>query len=169
MTIKDLTVDFENSKRDALLEEWRWLIGERKLPLLLTASGNAFVEDRDDRTVHFLDVAASCIFPVADSQDEFQRRLSDPAFVSEYFEIPLVTAARERGLLLNSRQIYSFITPLILGGERCAENIEIADQEVHFSVQGQIARQVHNMPAGASIDRVTISAPKSRVWWKPWT
>jgi hypothetical protein len=169
MTITDLTVDFKNSKRDALLEEWRWLIGERKLPLLLTASGNAFVEDSDDRTVHFLDVASSRFFPVSDSSDEFQRLLSDPAFVSEYFETPLVAAARESGLLLNSRQIYSFITPLILGGERCAENIEIADQEVHFSVQGQIAREVHDLPAGASIDRVTISVRKKAVWWKPWT
>jgi hypothetical protein len=168
MTRDELTVNFESHERITLLEEWRWLIGANSLPLLLTASGNAFVENCDDGSIHFLDASASRIIPIAESIGEFQRLVLDPDFVSNYFETPLVEVVRERGLMLASRQIYSSITPLFLGGRRDAENIEIADVEVHFSIQGQIARQVHALPDGASLDQVVLAAPKANSWKRSW-
>ncbi len=62
--MNDLTVNFSHLDRNTLLEDWQWLIGPSKLPILLTA-GDAFVQDADDGTVHFLDVGVGQMHPVA--------------------------------------------------------------------------------------------------------
>ena len=48
-----------------MLEDWRWLIGPDKQPILLAAIGNAFLQDEADGTVWCLDVAAPGLFRVA--------------------------------------------------------------------------------------------------------
>ena len=53
MTLNDLTVDFSHVEREKLLSSWIWLIGERKLPILISSSGDAFVQDIDDGSISF--------------------------------------------------------------------------------------------------------------------
>jgi hypothetical protein len=48
ITLNDLTVNFRHLDPMALLDDWRWLIGERKRAVLITALGDAFVQDPDD-------------------------------------------------------------------------------------------------------------------------
>lgn len=167
MRLDDFTVIVDSARRKTLLDDWCWLTAESKL-LLITAAGSAFVEDSVNGGVHFLDVAAARLMPVAGAADELQQLLSDPRFVSDYFDIGLVEDLRARGIRLQPAQVYSFRVPLILGGARCAENIEVADVEVHFSVQGQIARQVSALPDGAVAGRIQFSAPKKKSWWMLW-
>lgn len=169
MTLNELTVNMEGTDRNTLLEDWEWLIGRDKLPILLTASGNAFLQDGRDGIIHFLDVGENRLMSVAQSTPEFEIMLADPDFVSECFGAPLVKDVRARGLLLKSLQIYSFTIPLTLGGKYSAQNIEIADVEVHFSIQGQIARQVNDLPEGATIGRLEIVGRKTKPRWKFWS
>ena len=58
--------------------------------------------------------------------------------------------------MLAEGQIYSYKTPPVLGGEYSTDNLEPTGIAVHFSVLGQIHRQVKDLPPGTKIDRIVI-------------
>jgi hypothetical protein len=72
VTLDDLTVSFSHLDRDSLLSAWAWLLGPRRLPILVTAAGDAFVQDADDGSVHFLDAEGGCVVAVAASEGELR-------------------------------------------------------------------------------------------------
>lgn len=168
MTLNDLTVNFGHLNQETLLADWEWLVGKNKLPILITASGDAFVQDRTDKKVYFLDVGATQISAIAESGAEFETLLSDKEFVVSYFGVQLVGDLRLSGLVLESGQIYSFVKPPNLGGQYELANFEKVDIRVHFSMFGQISQQVKSLPEGTTIKEFKIidSKPKSR--WKFW-
>jgi hypothetical protein len=156
MDLNDLTVNFAHLDRQAVLGDWSWLIGNSKLPILLLASGDAFVQDTDTGAVHFLDVGAGALSEVAVSFDEFKSLLSDKEFVLNYFAVEMLADIRHSGCLLNPGQIYSFKIPPVLGGEYVLSNVEPSDIAVHYSIAGQIHEQVRNLPEGTPITGVTL-------------
>jgi hypothetical protein len=156
MTLNDLTVDFSHLDRNALLDDWRWLIGPDRQAILLTAAGDAFVQDATDESVHFLDVAAGKMQPVAPSENHFRSLLGDRNFVVEFFVPRLVADLKQAGCVLGAGQIYSFRRPPVLGGEYALSNIEPSDIAVHFSIAGQIHRQVSALPAGTPVGQIRI-------------
>jgi hypothetical protein len=58
---------------------------------------------------------------------------------------------------LKSGQVFDLRKPLVLGGEFTLDNIQPLDASVHFSLLGQIHRQVRELPEGTSISGVNIS------------
>ena len=157
MTLDDLTVNFSHLKREEILSDWVWLIGKNKLPILLTASGDAFLQDTNDNSISILDVGAGEVHNVAGSFEEFKELLSDKEFVVNYLAVDMVGDLMQNNIVLNQGQIYSFKKPPILGGEYILENIEPTDIEVHFSITGQIHKKVKDLPAGTPINEVSIS------------
>lgn len=157
MTLNDLTVNFSHLDRTTILEDWRWLIGTSKLPILITASGDAFVQDVNDGGVFALDTTAGKLDRVADTFDAFQALLADKSFVIERFAVQMVGALLSAGSVLAPGQVYSFKIPPALGGEHSIDNIEAVDMQVHFSVSGQILEQIFGLPPGTPITDVTIS------------
>ena len=156
ITLDDLTVNFSHLNRESLLEDWRWLIGPNKQPILLSAIGDAFLQDPEDGSVHLLDVGAGEVGFIADTVDAFRPLLSDTQFVTDYFLPGLIVKLRGAGKTLQPGQIYSYTKPLILGGECAAENFEPTDIQVHFSVLGQIYQQVANLPEGTPVGEIKI-------------
>jgi len=156
LALQDLTVGFAHLDRDTLLESWQWLIGPTRLPILLTASGDAFLQDAGDGSVHVLDSAAGETSLVAGSVDEFRALLGDPGFVRDYFGVEMVATLREAGVTLASGQVYGYRVPPVLGGEYAVENVEPTDIEVHFSLAGQIHQQVRGLPPRTSIGGAEI-------------
>jgi len=156
MTLDDLTVNFSHLDRQALLADWIWLVGESKLPILLTASGDAFVQNVKDGSVHVLDVAAGSLSEIASSIAEFQSLLSNKEFVLDYFAVEMVSDLFQSGQVLEAGQIFSFKKPPVLGGEYILSNIEATDIEVHFSLAGQIHKKVSKLPPGTKIGSITI-------------
>ena len=73
LTLNDLTVSFAHLPRERLLQEWVWLIGARRLPILITALGDAFLQDVDDGSVHLLSAGPGTLGKVADDVATFQR------------------------------------------------------------------------------------------------
>ena len=156
ITMNDLTVNFSHLDRDTLLEDWSWLIGPNKLPILVTAAGDAFVQDTYDGTVHFLDVGAGQMRPVAGDPDELHSLLANKEFVVNHLAVQMVRALIQSGMRLDAGQIYNFKVPPILGGKYALENVEVTDSAVHFSLTGQICRQAQDLPEGTPIDGFTI-------------
>jgi hypothetical protein len=154
--------------KPGILGDWTWLTGTGKRPLLLTAAGDAFVQDQGDGSVHFLNVSTAQIFQVAESAQAFDALLADPAFVEEYLCPHFVDHLRTLGKVLKRNQIYSYRVPLSLGGEVSADNVDVTNLEVHFSIAGQIARQIAGLPSGTPITGIRIAPPSPKPWWKFW-
>jgi len=151
MTLNDLTVNFEHIDSKTLLEDWVWLVGQAKLPILLLASGDAFLQDINSGKVYFLDTGFGQVEEAAESAQELQELLSNKDFVVDYFSVNLVGDLIQNGLLLDVGQIYSMDIPPVLGGEPSTGNVSPTDIEVHFSIAGQIHRQLKDLPEGTKI------------------
>jgi hypothetical protein len=156
LTLDDLTVSIRHLDRHALLRDWRWLIGPTKIPVLVTALGNAFLLDTEDGTVHVLDVGPATLQQVAACTDEFRKHLRQKDFVLEHFAPVIVVRMRERGQTLQPGQLYGFRTPPPLGGEYSADNLEPTDIDVHFALLGQIQQRTRNVPEGTGVEQIEI-------------
>ncbi len=159
ITVQDLTVNFEHVDRAALLADWEWMIGRSRRPILVSAIGDAFVQDTRDGTVHQLDTAFAELEQVAASEDELRALLDDREFVIERLAAQLFGDLRGAGLELGPGQVYSWKTPPALGGKVALDNAEVADLEVHFSVTGQLHRQIAELPEGTPIESIRIDEP----------
>ena len=156
ITLNDLTVNFSHLDRQAILEDWRWLIGTEKQPILLSAIGDAFLQDPDDGSIHLLDVGSGTLEPIAASVPEFQELLRDTEFVTNVLVPQIIVEARNAGKTLGPGELYSFEHPPVLGGEYSAENMVPTDILVHFSISGQIHHQVKDLPPGTPIGEIKI-------------
>ncbi len=169
MNFNDITVNFFHIRREILLSEWTWFIGN-KVPILVTAMGDVFVQDPDDFSVHFLSVIYGQIEKVASSTEEFKVCLNDREFLGKYFHVQMIGELIRLGKKLKEKSIYSLIHPLWLSGEFDLNNIEITDIHVHFSIAGQTFQQVVNLPNGTKISGFSFKfEKKSRSWWKFWS
>ena len=156
MTLDDLTVSLGSLSQEQLLAEWSWLIQDARLPILLTAAGDAFLQSPVDGSIHFLDTGGASLEQLAASIEEFQQLLSDKPFVVKYLAVQMVGDLINSGKTLGKSQIYSLVKPHILGGEYTLKNIAPADIEVHFSLLEQIHKKVIDLPDGASVQSVKV-------------
>jgi hypothetical protein len=154
ITLSDLIVGFDHLDRDHLLDDWRWLIGPSKQPILLSAIGDAFVQDETDATIHLLDTAAGSCSRVAADEDEFRALLRDSQWVTDHLAVNVIADFLAKGMGLESGQIYSWRRPPVLGGEYGLDNVGTTDIAVHFSVTGQIHEQVRSLPPGTPVTEV---------------
>lgn len=67
-----------------------------------------------------------------------------------------VVGLRAAGKLLERGQVYGFEIPPVLGGSFDAENLVPSDLVVHFSLAGQIHRQVKDLPPGTPISQIKL-------------
>ncbi|MFT4928362.1 MAG: hypothetical protein ACI8WB_004481 [Phenylobacterium sp.] len=157
MTLNDLTVNFTHLNRAYLLSEWHWLIGVEKMPILLSASGDAFLQDSNDGSIMVLDTCNGKLTEIAGSFDQFSSLLTNKDFLMEYLAVQLVEDLMKAGTKLSEGKIYSFKKLPVLGGELSPENIDTVDIEVHFSMTGQIHQQVQNLPDGTPTDNIVLN------------
>jgi len=156
VTMQDLTVSFAHlANREVLLEDWRWLVGPSLQPVLVTASGDAFLQDASDGSVHVLDTIAGEVSRVAGSVDELRALLGDRGFVTGYLAVEMVSDLKRAGRLLGPGQVYGWKVPPALGGEVAPHNVEPTDMDVHFSITGQIHEQIRGKQPGTRITGVT--------------
>lgn len=156
MNLNDLTVPFSELNQAELLSDWVWLTHEKYFPILLTSSGDAFVQSVEDESIHCLDTGEGKLEQVSSSLSEFKLLLKEDDFVANYFAVQMVGDLIQSGKVLGEGQIYSLTKPFILGGEYSLENIEVLDIEVHFSLLGQIHNKVKNLPGGTDIGSIEI-------------
>ncbi|MEL7297025.1 MAG: T6SS immunity protein Tdi1 domain-containing protein [Pseudomonadota bacterium] len=157
LTLNDLTVDFSHLNGETLFDDWRWLVPKSLQPILICASGDAFIQCIETGAVYCLDVGEGNLVKVSEDIDSFRESLGKIEFVSNYFAPQMVGDLIAQGNVLQHSQIYSLRKPLVLGGEYTLENIEVTDIEVHFALTGQIHAKVRDLPEGTTIESVSIS------------
>jgi hypothetical protein len=144
---------------DALLTDWRWLVGMGPYSVhRATAMGSLFLR-RPDGDIYFLDSTHGSFDRVAGSPEEFEALWEDRHKRRYLLQAYLVRELRNLGVALGPGQCYSWKIPPHFGGEPLAKNIEPADLLVHMSLQGQLHKQAHALPPGTLITEVYIGAP----------
>lgn len=149
---------------DALLGDWRWLIGDGEYRLhKATAMGSLFLESPDG-AIHFLDPTHAEFRRVAGSADELEELLADRQNRRDLLLSFFVRDLRERGVHLAPGKCYSWKVPLHLSGEPSTENIKPADLSIHVYVLGQLHEQTRRMKLGTVINEIRIVGPKPNLW-----
>ena len=156
ITMDDLIVNFDHLDREQVLQDWRWLVGESKHPILVTAMGDAFLQDEEDNSVWGLDVDQGATWKVADSAEAFAVLMTNEEWVRGHMAADAVGELRERGVELETGQVYSLKQPAVLNGEYAVENIEPCDMAVHFSVLGKMQEKLRDVPDGSQVSGYTI-------------
>lgn len=156
MTLDDLTVKFDEKSSDRLTQDWAWLIGTDKTPILVSSIGDMFLDDGSNK-IYWLNSGDGTLTKVAENIEEFRAKLQDPEVVRDWFLVDLITALKEEGKKLESAQVYSYKKLIVLGGDYSTDNFEPTDIEVHFSFAGQIHQQVKDLPPGTKINAVKFT------------
>lgn len=155
------------SPMDELLGPWGWLIGagasERFALLTLTALGDAFLEEQSTGKVWFLDTLSGTFAVVAPDRAAFQTMLADGEFRRKYLFEFLVHEMRANSVFLELGECYSFKTPIVIGGFADAENTTVVKVEDHFSVLGQLHRQLGEVAEGFEVADVSVAKGRVKV------
>lgn len=69
------------------------------------------------------------------------------------FDTALADEADDEGLTPGLDEHLAFVLPLIAGGSRTTDNLEVAQRDFHLNVLGQISVQVQGFPEGTRIAR----------------
>lgn len=157
ITLDDLTVNFSGFDQRTILEDWRWLIGDSRHPILISAIGNAYLQDENNGTIFALEPGPGEMRELAPSISEFKELLQDKEFVTDEFAVEVISFLFSQGAKLEPGEVFGFIKPPVFGGEYECENLVPTDLSVHFSILGRIHDQVRSLPPGTPIRNVTIS------------
>jgi len=158
LTWTELTVPANNYSQADLLSEWRWLLDTSYQIVLVSSLGDLFLADAAGR-IHWLDAGAARLTEVAASLDEFQQLRQQPVHATEWFATQMVGDLLQSGLRLARGQCFSYKVPPMLGGAWEAANFEPTDLSVHFSILGQVCRQVRDLPEGTPVSSVKVVPP----------
>ena len=140
LNIKDLVIDTSAIDSEKLLKAWDWPIPFETEIVMITQTGDAFLIEKDNGSILFLDTLDGELEVLADSLESFQQLLQDEAFVIDYFSCELIAPLLHHQLPPNT--VYSFKTPPVLGGEYHSNNLEIFDVEHHFSDMGLLWQEI---------------------------
>ena len=154
ITWNELTIGFDPSMGDALLENWRWLVGTDVQLVLVSALGDLFLSDTEGRIL-WLDVGAARVTQVAESSDEFKRLMQQTDHANEWFVPQLIGDLIVSGKHLTPGQCYSYKLPPMLNGKMELSNFDPTDLLLHCSIFGQIGQQTQNLPEGTKIHGFT--------------
>jgi hypothetical protein len=153
--LDDLTVKFDMDSGHRLTENWTWLIGVDKTPVIVSAIGDMFLKDKADK-IYWLDVGGGEFKEVADGLPDFEEKLKNIETVDEWFLIDLTTALRLSDKKLKHGQLYSYKKLPIIGGDYTVDNFAPLDIEGHFRFTGHFHKQIKDLPDGTIVQIKTV-------------
>ncbi len=158
MAFRDLVAEtsYEGS---AILDDWDWLLQQQYELWLVTKFGDAFLKKRDEGSIHWLDTVDGSVAFVAADEAAFEKECGVAENFDKWFMPEVVKGQELLGMTPGKDQCLSFVHPPVLGGQLDPDNIEVCDIAVHFSIMGQIHRQVKDLPEGTKIDSIRIKGP----------
>ena len=136
------------------LESWDWLDFTGKNPFVATAFGDVFFEAKEG--IYFLDTVSGKLEFVCDSKQALEKILNTPEGQDHYLMSELVLLAREQGLVLSEGECYEFIIAPILSGAIEFDNLQKMDFKVSLHINGQLLKQVKDLPPGTKINEVKL-------------
>jgi hypothetical protein len=154
---------------DEVLADWRWLIGPDLRLWHVTMAGDAFLRNPADGSIHFLDTVGGQVERIASGEAEFEAAIESRPSAEKWLMPDVVDGQASLGMRPLANQCLSFKIPPALGGQLDPDNLEPCDIHVHFSIAGQLHRQIKDLPAGTRIGKIALEGPGTkRPWWKVW-
>lgn len=133
-----------------LASSWAWLIKEPFTPLLFSVLGDMFFREESGKVV-WLNTGTGELTPVAASEIEFKGLLATEA-VEEWFLPALVEKLHAAGKVPGPGHCYTYVTlPVFAEGKYEVENLNPVPAREHFSVTGQILKEIRSLPDGAKV------------------
>ncbi|MDQ3816439.1 MAG: DUF1851 domain-containing protein [Acidobacteriota bacterium] len=151
MRVEDYVIDHQDFDWPVILADWAWLLPRDEFTIwLMNRYGDLFLVFEDD-TVHMLDVGGGSLEKLAETRDEFCRRLDEDDNANVWLMIPLVDSLVEAEKILEPGRCYSFIIPPVLGGEYTVGNTATLPITEHYGVYASIHNQIKDLPDGARV------------------
>ena len=145
----DLTVTPDDDAVRALRSSWRWLIGDDWTPLLFSIWGDAFFSREGQ--VQWLNTGVGEVTTVAANEDEFREALGGER-ATDWFLPGLVTTLHEAGKRPGEGECFTYaIYPVFAEGKYEVWNFAPVPAREHFSVSGQLHREIAELPDGAAV------------------
>ena len=146
-----LVVDLDVAAVERALADWRWLIGPSARPLYVTAAGDVILIE-DDGRVLLLDTGGGAVEPLAESQEGFERALSDSSHLDDWLSASLAGRLRQRGVTLDPGQCYGYaVLPVFAEGSYGPDNRRVLSALEHLSFTADVHKQIRDLPDGATI------------------
>ncbi|VTR99498.1 DUF1851 domain-containing protein [Tuwongella immobilis] len=155
ITWNELTVSMDGVDLEQLLSEWRWLVQDSVQPVLISSLGDLFLRHEDGRIL-WLDTGTAELCEVASDAAEFKELMVQPENANSWFIPQLVGDILSQGKQLAPGECFSYQVLPALGGKMEPDNFEATDLQVHFSIAGQIHRQLHDLPPGTPIGDISF-------------
>jgi hypothetical protein len=158
-----MTIDFRQFIKalskidlDDICSDWQWLLNNQYSPIMVSCSGDVFLADSKG-AISWLDTGIGQLKKVADSTEQFFIALEDIDNIDNWLLASTVLDLIESGLILKENEVYSYKLMPIMNGDYSLTNFDATDISVHFSMTGQICRQLQNVPNGTKINKVSIA------------
>jgi hypothetical protein len=150
-----LTKTFSEDSYRRALEDWAWLPVEGKRPFLASLFGDIFLEDESG--IWMLDALEGSLSRVFSDRQQMAAVLNTEEGSDHHLLAGLALAAERRlGLVPGPDQVLAWRVPPVLGAPTAIENLQLMDFEVYLSIQGQLHRQVKDLPPGTKITGFTV-------------
>lgn len=141
-----LTKTFSEDSYRRAMEDWSWLPVGGMRPVAASLFGDVFLEDGSG--IWVLDILEGSLRRVFSDRQQMAAVLSTEEGQDRHLLGGLALAAeRLLGLVPGPTQVLAWKVPPALGAPTAIENLELMDFEAYLSLQGQIHRQVRELPA----------------------
>lgn len=152
---KQFIKDINNIDLEDICSDWQWLLNNEYLPVMVSMSGDMFLSGKNGE-ISRLDTGKGRLEIVAQSLNEFINALEDTGNIEDWLLPSIVLNLIQNGLLLKENEIYSYRILPILHGDYSLTNFEVANIYVHFSITGQICKQLKELPDGTKIAKISF-------------
>ena len=150
MSVHDYLIDHNDFDWAQLLSGWAWQLRSEFTVWLMNRFGDLFFI-LPDGSVNMLDFGDGSLTKMAESRDDFSRRIDEDDNADDWLMIPLVDRLVAAGIHLQSGQWYSLLVPPILGGDYTVENTVVLPIAEHYGVYGSYHEQLRGIPDGTKV------------------
>lgn len=151
LTFQELIKDTNKVDLEDICSAWQWCLTNQKAVALISCVGDMFLIGKDN-TINWLDTGSGQLKQIADNIEQFEALLDNEENVDNWFLATLVEELIKSGKTLKENEVYSFRQMPVLGGDYSIGNLEPTDISVHFSLTGQIAEKIKDLPDGTTVN-----------------
>ena len=137
-----------------ILADWRWLMTPNLQIWHVTKAGDALLRDSADGSIHFLDTIAGKVQRIAGDRAEFEGLVATGEYADQWLMPEIVDSQASLGMRPGINECLSFKHPPALGGQLEPDNFETCSIPIHFSIAGQIHRQIRDLPPGTPVTNI---------------
>jgi hypothetical protein len=146
MSVQDYLIDHTHFDWPKLLVGWTWLLPPEFTVWLMNRFGDLFLVLPDD-SVHLMDIGAGTLTKLADSQDDFYRKIDEGEHASHWLLVPLVDRLVATGVRPPPGFCYSYQVLPVLGGQPTSDNTHILGIVEHYLRCGAVHTKLRDTTA----------------------